>query len=220
MHLFRKKEEKKVADNYAKQIEEVLKASHLLPDAKNYLINLDYESLDNLAKKLMEISNNEKQIKKENERMLYQGLLFPEDRFLFITLSEKIDKVMNKINQSVRAITERKIPLPGINFLRDSGFNEFLDLTIKSVEKLDLAIKELFVGENDVISICNEIENLEGKIDEIKLKILKEIHLLEKDLDVFTILQIEKIVHRIDEISDEAEDSSDIIILVKSLSLP
>ncbi|MFP3317617.1 MAG: DUF47 family protein [Thermoplasmata archaeon] len=220
MHLFRKKEEKKVADNYAKQIEEVLKASHLLPDAKNYLINLDYESLDNLAKKLMEISNNEKQIKKENERMLYQGLLFPEDRFLFITLSEKIDKVMNKINQSVRAITERKIPLPGINFLRDSGFNEFLDLTIKSVEKLDLAIKELFVGENDVISICNEIENLEGKIDEIKLKILKEIHLLEKDLDVFTILQIENIVHRIDEISDEAEDSSDIIILVKSLSLP
>ena len=220
MHLFRKKEEKKVADNYAKQIEEVLKASHLLPDAKNYLINLDYESLDNLAKKLMEISNNEKQIKKENERMLYQGLLFPEDRFLFITLSEKIDKVMNKINQSVRAITERKIPLPGINFLRDSGFNEFLDLTIKSVEKLDLAIKELFAGENDVISICNEIENLEGKIDEIKLKILKEIHLLEKDLDVFTILQIENIVHRIDEISDEAEDSSDIIILVKSLSLP
>ena len=220
MHLFRKKEEKKVADNYAKQIEEVLKASHLLPDAKNYLINLDYESLDNLAKKLMEISNNEKQIKKENERMLYQGLLFPEDRFLFITLSEKIDKVMNKINQSVRAITERKIPLPGINFLRDSGFNEFLDLTIKSVEKLDLAIKELFVGENDVIAICNEIENLEGKIDEIKLKILKEIHLLEKDLDVFTILQIENIVHRIDEISDEAEDSSDIIILVKSLSLP
>ncbi|MFP3255002.1 MAG: DUF47 family protein [Thermoplasmata archaeon] len=220
MHLFRKKEEKKVADNYAKQIEEVLKASHLLPDAKNYLINLDYESLDNLAKKLMEISNNEKQIKKENERMLYQGLLFPEDRFLFITLSEKIDKVMNKINQSVRAITERKIPLPGINFLRDSGLNEFLDLTIKSVEKLDLAIKELFAGENDVISICNEIENLEGKIDEIKLKILKEIHLLEKDLDVFTILQIENIVHRIDEISDEAEDSSDIIILVKSLSLP
>ncbi|MCI4435019.1 MAG: DUF47 family protein [Thermoplasmata archaeon] len=220
MHLFRKKEEKKVADNYAKQIEEVLKASHLLPDAKNYLINLDYESLDNLAKKLMEISNNEKQIKKENERMLYQGLLFPEDRFLFITLSEKIDKVMNKINQSVRAITERKIPLPGINFLRDSGLNEFLDLTIKSVEKLDLAIKELFAGENDVISICNEIENLEGKIDEIKLKILKEIHLREKDLDVFTILQIENIVHRIDEISDEAEDSSDIIILVKSLSLP
>ncbi|HEU12836.1 MAG TPA: DUF47 family protein [Euryarchaeota archaeon] len=220
MRIFRKRNEIRVAENYVRQSKEILNASILLKEARNHLMNLDYESLDNIALKIRDITNNTRTIKKENEKMLYLGLLFPEDRFIFITLSEKLDKVMNKINQSVRAMTERRIPLPGINFLRDSGFDEYIDLTIKSVEKLDSAVRELFLGEGDIISMCNEIEDFENRLDDLKLKILRELHKVEKDLDVFTILQIENIVHRIDEISDEAEDTSDIIILVKSLSLP
>ncbi|MEM3067868.1 MAG: DUF47 family protein, partial [Thermoplasmata archaeon] len=181
---------------------------------------LDYSSLENIERKIKEIVNREKSIKKENEKMLVEGLLFPEDRFLFISLSEKLDKVINKINQSIRAMNERMLPLRGVNFLKDSEFKDYVDMTVKSIDKLNYSIEKLFSNSEDLITICNEVEELENKIDEIKLKILKELHKIEKDLDFFTILQIENIVHRIDEISDEAEDTSDIIILMKSLSLP
>ncbi len=220
MHLFRKKDERRVTENYLDQASHLLNASQILPESYNALINLDYSTLELLEKNVREITFKERSIKKENEKMLYEGLLFPEDRFLFITLSEKLDRVMNKINQSLRAMNERQIPLPGVNFLKESGFRDYIELTVASVRKLQSALENLFDDGSKIMEICNEIEEIENRIDDIKLKILKDLHKIEKDLDVFTIMQIENMVRRIDEISDEAEDTSDIIILVKALTLP
>lgn len=217
MRIFKKKNGSKVMENYVLQTEKVSEGAKLLLDVYDALINLNYDELDSVTKKMESIRNDVSTIAKENELNLYRGILLPTDKYIFITLSEKIERVMEKIIQTVRAISIRPMPLPGVNFLRDASFKEYINNTITATDLLKNATESLFKEDKNTMDICHSIEEYEQKIDEMKIKMLKDLHKMEKELEIFTILQIENIIHRIDEISDSAEDASDIIILIQAL---
>ncbi|MGC8672164.1 MAG: DUF47 domain-containing protein [Thermoplasmata archaeon] len=217
MRIFKKKNDLKILENYVLQTEKVKDGSRFLIEVYDYLLNLNYDKLDEVTKKIENIRSDVIAISKENELNLYKGILFPTDKYIFVTLTESIERVMEKIIQTVRAIYIRPMPLPGVNFLKDINFKNYLEDTIRTTDLLYDATKSLFNDEKNTVDICHSISDLEQKIDDIKLKMLKDLHKMEKELEVFTILQIENIIHRIDEISDSAEDASDIIILMHSL---
>ncbi len=217
MRIFKKKNDLKILENYVLQTEKVKGGSRFLIEVYDDLLNLNYDKLDQVTKKIENIRNDVIALSKENELNLYKGILFPTDKYIFVTLTESIERVMEKIIQTVRAIYIRPMPLPGVNFLRDINFKNYLEYTIHTTDLLYDATKSLFNDEKNTVDICHSIADLEQKIDDIKLKMLKDLHKMEKELEIFTILQIENIIHRIDEISDSAEDASDIIILMHSL---
>ncbi|MGC8565526.1 MAG: DUF47 domain-containing protein [Thermoplasmata archaeon] len=217
MRIFKKKNDLKILENYVLQTEKVKDGSRFLIEVYDDLLNLNYDKLDEVTKKIENIRSDVIAISKENELNLYKGILFPTDKYIFVTLTESIERVMEKIIQTVRAIYIRPMPLPGVNFLKDINFKNYLEDTIRTTDLLYDATKSLFNDEKNTVDICHSISDLEQKIDDIKLKMLKDLHKMEKELEVFTILQIENIIHRIDEISDSAEDASDIIILMHSL---
>jgi len=217
MRIFKKKNDLKILENYVLQTEKVKDGSRFLIEVYDDLLNLNYDKLDEVTKKIENIRSDVIAISKENELNLYKGILFPTDKYIFVTLTESIERVMEKIIQTVRAIYIRPMPLPGVNFLKNINFKNYLEDTIRTTDLLYDATKSLFNDEKNTVDICHSISDLEQKIDDIKLKMLKDLHKMEKELEVFTILQIENIIHRIDEISDSAEDASDIIILMHSL---
>jgi len=217
MRIFKKKNDLKILENYVLQTEKVKDGSRFLIEVYDDLLNLNYDKLDEVTKKIENIRSDVIAISKENELNLYKGIFFPTDKYIFVTLTESIERVMEKIIQTVRAIYIRPMPLPGVNFLKNINFKNYLEDTIRTTDLLYDATKSLFNDEKNTVDICHSISDLEQKIDDIKLKMLKDLHKMEKELEVFTILQIENIIHRIDEISDSAEDASDIIILMHSL---
>ncbi|MGC8700400.1 MAG: DUF47 domain-containing protein [Thermoplasmata archaeon] len=217
MKLFKRKNDQKIFENYLAQAEKVSEASKLLSDIYIALLNLDYKKIDEITQNIEKIRDEVCAIRKENEIIMYKGNLFPTDKYIFITLSEKIERVIEKLIQTVRAITIRPMPLPGVNFLKNVDFKTYVEYIITVTDLLYNAVKNLFNEEKNTIEVCHSVNEYEKKIDDLKIKMLKDLHKMEKDIEIFTILQIENIIHRIDEISDSAEDASDIIILMQAL---
>jgi len=220
MHLSKRKKERDLVENYIRHISIVSDSSKFLNDAYNALMDLNYSKLDELTNEIEKKEKDADDVRRENEKLLYEGVLFPSDRFTFITLSENIDHVMGKILQTLRTFSLRNMPLPGVNFLKDVNFKEYVDVTIETLKLLQEAVTVFFTDSRKAIDLCHKIEEYEHKADVIKIKILKELHRREKELDVYTVLQIENLVHRIDEITDEAEDTSDTIVLILTVGKP
>ncbi len=220
MHLSKRKKERDLVENYIRHISIVSDSSKFLNDAYNALMDLNYSKLDELTNEIEKKEKDADDVRRENEKLLYEGVLFPSDRFTFITLSENIDHVMGKILQTLRTFSLRNMPLPGVNFLKDVNFREYVDVTIETLKLLQEAVTVFFTDSQKAIDLCHKIEEYEHKADVIKIKILKELHRREKELDVYTVLQIENLVHRIDEITDEAEDTSDTIVLILTVGKP
>ena len=220
MHLGKRKKERELVENYIRHISIVSDASKFLNDAYNALMDLNYSKLDELTNEIEKKEKDADDVRRENEKLLYEGVLFPSDRFTFITLSENIDHVMGKILQTLRTFSLRNMPLPGVNFLKDVNFKEYIDVTIETLKLLQEAVTVFFTDSQKAIDLCHKIEEYEHRADLIKLKILKELHRREKELDVYTVLQIENLVHRIDEITDEAENTSDTIVLILTVGKP
>lgn len=216
MRLFRRKNDIRIMDNYVQQNEKIIQAANLLKDVYKYLLELNYTKLEEINLSIEKYRNEVSAISRSIEMDVYKSIILPTDKYVFLLLSEKVEKVMEKIIQTVRAISIRPMPLPGVNFLKDSNFREYVDDTIETINLLGESIKNL-IEEKDVVEICHIIEDKEEKLDQIKLKMLKDLHRMEKDLEIFTIMQIENIIHRIDEISDSAEDASNIILIMHSL---
>ncbi len=220
MHLSKRKKERELVENYIRHVSIVSDSSKFLNDAYNALMDLNYSKLDELTNEIEKKEKDADDVRRENEKLLYEGVLFPSDRFTFITLSENIDHVMGKILQTLRTFSLRNMPLPGVNFLKDVNFREYVDVTIETLKLLQEAVTVFFTDSQKAIDLCHKIEEYEHRADVIKIKILKELHRREKELDVYTILQIENLVHRIDEITDEAEDTSDTIVLILTVGKP
>ncbi len=220
MHLSKRKKERELVENYIRHISIVSDSSNFLTDAYNALMDLNYSKLDELTNEIEKKEKDADDVRRENEKLLYEGVLFPSDRFTFITLSENIDHVMGKILQTLRTFSLRNMPLPGVNFLKDVNFKEYVDVTIETLKLLQEAVTVFFTDSQKAIDLCHKIEEYEHRADVIKLKILKELHRREKELDVYTVLQIENLVHRIDEITDEAENTSDTIVLILTVAKP
>ncbi len=216
--MFKSKREKQAIENYKKHTTIALECMDLFSKEVDALLNSDWETIEKIEGIIYEKEREGDELRRKNELLFSEGLLFPEDRAIFINLSEQIDKVIDKIQQVSRIISLRKPSQDAIEFLMNSKLKEYLDVTRKSVETLSESALELLKGDmHSAVEKAHEVEKYESRADDLKLEILRKLYTQEKKIDdILSILQIEKLILWIDAISDKAEDASDVIILISA----
>ncbi len=216
--MFKSKKEKEAIGIYEKHSNIALECMDLFAKQVDALLNEDWDKIEKIEGIIYEKEKEGDALRRKNEYLFSEGLLFPSDRAIFINLSEQIDKVIDKIQQVSRIIALRKPSKQAIEFLKNSGIKEYIEVTKKSVETLNSSALELLKGDiHKAVEKAHEVEKYESKADDMKLEILRKLYTQEKKIeDILSILQIEKIVLWIDAISDKAEDASDVIILISA----
>jgi len=216
--MFKSKREKEAIGIYEKHSTIALECMDLFIKQVEALLNSDWEKIEKIEGIIYEKEKEGDVLRRKNEYLFSEGLLFPSDRAIFINLSEQIDKVIDKIQQVSRIIALRKPSEDAIEFLKNSRIMEYLKITKKSVETLNESAMELLKGDiHKAVERAHEVEKYESMADDLKLEILRKLYTQEKKIDdVLSILQIEKIILWIDAISDKAEDASDVIILISA----
>lgn len=218
--MFKTKKEKEVIENYKKHLSIARECMDLFSRQIFELFRGDWEKINALEKEIYEKERLGDELRRKNEYLFSEGLLFPADRMLFLNLSEEIDKVIDKIQQVSRILTLRKPSEEAINFLRDSSIHEYLKITKKSVETLYESAIHLLENREMALKKAHEVERYESKADELKLELLKKLYSEERNIDVLSLLQLEKLILWIDAISDKAEDASDVIVLITAKMKP
>ncbi|NPA75852.1 MAG: DUF47 family protein [Euryarchaeota archaeon] len=220
--MFKSKKEKEAIENYKKHSAIALECMDLFIKQVEALLDSNWDEIERIERVIYEKERDGDALRRKNEYLFSEGLLFPADRAIFINLSEQIDKVIDKIQQVSRIIALRKPSQDAITFLKECRIMEYLDVTKKSVEILNSSAMELLKGDiHHAVEKAHEVEQYESKADDLKLEILKKLYTQEGKIDdILSILQIEKMVLWIDAISDKAEDASDVIILISAKVAP
>lgn len=212
--MFKGKKERVVIENYQKHIDKAIEAIELLSSQIKKIVEGNYEEATKLHLKICEIESEADSIRRENEYLLAQGILFPSERTFFITLSEKIDAVIDKTKQASRRLMIRKIDEGGIEFLKKSKMMDYIYTTEMAVKKLYEAAKKLFEEPMRALELAHEVEKYENNADDIKLELLRNLYLMENTMHPLTVVQLDQVIRRIDDISDYAEEASDVIVLI------
>ncbi len=220
--MFKSKKEKEAIANYKKHSAIALECMDLFTRQVEALLDSNWEEIERIERVIYEKERDGDALRRKNEFLFSEGLLFPADRAIFINLSEQIDKVIDKIQQVSRIIALRKPSEAAISFLKECGIREYLEVTKRSVEILNESAMELLNGDiRRAVEKAHEVEQYESRADDLKLEILKKLYTQEGKIeDILSILQIEKMVLWIDAISDKAEDASDVIILISAKVAP
>ncbi len=220
--MFQTKREKEVVANYKKHAEIALKCMDLFIHQVDSLLHSNWDEMAKIEKEIYVKEREGDGLRRRNEYLFSEGLLFPSDRETFINLSEEIDKVIDKIQQVSRIVTLRKPSKDAVEFLKNSDIMKYLEVTKKSIEILYKSAMELLDGNpHRAVELAHEVEKYESMADELKLEILRKLYGNEKSIeDILSILQVEKMIIWIDAISDKAEDASDVIILITAKILP
>ncbi len=220
--MFQTKREREVVSNYKKHAEIALQSMDLFTKQVAALLQFKWDEIAKLEKEIYKKEREGDELRRRNEYLFSEGILFPTDRETFIRLSEEIDKVIDKIQQVSRIVTLRRPSIKAIEFLKNSDVMKYLDVTKKSIVVLYKSAMELLDGDpHKAVKLAHDVEKYESMADELKLSILRRLYGEEKNIsDILSILQIEKMILWIDAISDKAEDASDIIILITAKILP
>lgn len=136
----------------------------------------------------------------------YKGLFLPDMREVIHSLSESIDKIINKC-ESVSKIIDYQQPNVPEN-IKDKILSQ-LECAVNASKSFYKSVEELFNDIDKVNAYILEVEKYEHDEDMIEEVLLKEIFSL--DLQLAEKMQLKELVINIGDIVDRTEDASDIL---------
>jgi uncharacterized protein len=144
------------------------------------------------------------------ETELFEKALMPESRGDILRVLETMDKVVNRIESTIRQIVIERIELEP--WMRND-LSRMTACTIDACQALHQAGSCLLRGEDPPIrALTNQVEDIESRCDHMEEDLMGRI--FASDLDLARKLQLKDFVRRIGTISDIAESAADTVHIV------
>jgi len=144
------------------------------------------------------------------ERDLYANALLPEARGDILRVLEALDKVVNRLESTIRQLVIERIQLEP--WMR-SGLQRHANCSIEACRVLHEAANHLLAGNDGPIpALIRRVDELETRCDHMEEDLLGRI--FASELDLARKLQAKDLVRRIGTISDLAETAADTMHIV------
>ncbi len=154
---------------------------------------------------------------------LSKGAFLPAFRGDLARLAEQVDNVADAAEGVTRTVLLREKLLNTLvkaekrerkaKVIRE-GLIKIAGLATQTVEALKSSIDSLASNIDAATARANEADKLEHASDIMEQSLLADVFAYEKLLDPVSVLQLNNIIHGIGDISDRAEDASDVISIV------
>ena len=144
---------------------------------------------------------------------IFREAWLPEFREAIMRLIEDIDNVADTAKDVARILTHRKFN-PGIIRRLEPEFEAYMKLAVRAADLIVESIKMLPESMELALRTARKIEEIEMKVDEVKMLLLSKLYELENETGILTLLQIKDVILFIDTLVDKAEDFSDTMELV------
>lgn len=174
-----------------------------------YVQEGDIEKAHQMAFETHKAEGQADDVRRRVETQLLAGALMPTSRRDILQLVEQVDRLANAAENALDHLLIQRIEIPDVMrpaILEITAKTELISSHVKS------AISNLFKEMEAALEHTAQIEHIEGEIDHIERKALKQ--LFEQDLDLAHKLQVNGFVRSVVELSDRAEDLSDHIELM------
>lgn len=183
----------------------------------------DMVKAEALGRKLSEIETDADKNRRKFTNALHGGAFLPAFRGDLARLAERLDDVADAAEEAMRVILLREKLFTALakaekkrrsaKVIRE-GLIKMVGLATKTTEALKGSV-EMMISDIDAANEkANEVEELEHESDIIEQGLINDLYEHEKLLDPISVMQLKEIISRIGDISDRAEDASDMISII------
>lgn len=209
------KREEEVFSFINKQLNLTIEIVNHLGVSLNYLKMLDFEAFKRNYSEIDYLEKKADDIHRKIVEEICKGAFFGGIREDLLNLLEKVDNIADSAKDSVKFLILRRPEDEIINCVFEN--NEmigFFSNCFMAVKKLEELIKGLAKGKKSVFELISNIEQYEEKADELKERILSRLFDKAADFNLLSLIQFKDFINTADNIADNAEDASDIVLIL------
>ena len=181
------------------------------------------EKAEALGRELSNLETKADKGRREFLRILHEGAFLPAFRGDLARLADRLDRVADtaqgamrtmllreKIVKVLRAAEKRSSKVKGFS----ARFLKMAELTTKTVDTLEGAVEMLAANIDTALKRVQEVNELEHEVDMVQQDLLNDLYECEIYFDPLSVVQLADILQRFENISDRAEDASDLIEII------
>jgi predicted phosphate transport protein (TIGR00153 family) len=199
-------------------LEKVVRNLDVSIDAARHLLKLvtslqkyDYDDVNSEYVIIAAMEEKGDELHRTLIREIATGSFFGGIREDFLNLLEKIDNIADAAKDAGKIFHERRVPKETVDYLFKEDVVSFIATCVKTTELLRESILALEKDKSDVLSLVERVELSEEEADSIRYGILDNLLKNEIGGDVLDIIMIKDFLNTADDVSDNAEDGSDIL---------
>ena len=183
----------------------------------------DIAKTEALGRKISDLETNADKSRRKFTCALQKGAFLPAFRGDLARLAERLDDVADAAEETMRVILLREKLFTALakaekkrksaKIIRE-GLIKMAGLATKTVEALRSAVGMTMSNVDAANEKADEVEKLEHESDIIEQGLINDLYEHEKLFDPISVMQLKEIIDRIGNISDRAEDASDVITII------
>lgn len=202
------KKEDRVRDGVLDHLGVVREAVGVLDDATRAYLDDDPGFAD-LTERVDDLESEADTIRRDTERVLFEGAFLPTHREDYFLLLERLDEVADKAEDAAKLLAMTRPEIP--DGLRDD-LRDILERTVGMADRLDATVQALFEDVGRIESLVGELKTYEEEIDRAEFAIVED--LFAADLDTADKILAKDLVELLARISDMIEDVGDHIAIL------
>lgn len=201
--------EQRTLDQILEMVDLVVTINERLLDVVKFYCADAAEAMDKAAGELDQLESKADAMKRDILAGLASGGFFPISRADLFRLVVGLDRIANFATGAADRIVMRRFDLPAeVNHLLE----EMAETDLRAVRKLRDAILTMRPNMKEAEEMAEEVDRIEGEVDDIYVKIYGI--LFEMDTDFKTFHQLKAIIERLEEVADRAADCAETIRLI------
>lgn len=200
-----KEKEEAILELTRKNIDKACDVVSLLKDVVKAFSDCNLDKVNEIATKMKQLEEESDEITKKIALELTTGIILPVDRQDLLALAHDLDDIADWAEECARIIKES--PFCVISEKLKPDLQNLTDATVQTVNKLREALFTMRSSMKKAIELTYEVNKLEEKVDDLELKLRKD--LLQSESDIKVILTVKDLVAAIENVADAAEDTSD-----------
>ena len=214
---FKSRNEESAINKTLVHMQKVLECVVEYEKAVSYLI--DERNTDLALKVFFRVDELEHQadgIRRNILNMISKSEITPTIRGNLISLTQRIDDIANATNTGARIF----IYMNHTDFLKldeeiHKKFLEMARITVTTIKKVNIMVNKLLTAnEEEIHPIGEEINTLEHKCDELHHSINRILVSNNPNINPFSAIEIHNCISSLEEVTDNAEEVADYIIML------
>jgi len=144
-----------------------------------------------------------------------QGAFFGGVREDMLNLLEKIDNIADSAKDAARLLgQEEQLDQFSRSILGSEDMQKFLANLVGAVSALEELISALKLGRKETLSRIHKVEEAEEAADQNKVDLLRALFASDQKPDPVTVIQMRDFLSGSDDVADNAEDASDVVLVL------
>jgi hypothetical protein len=154
-------------------------------------------------------------IHRELSLKIAEGAFFGGIREDFLDLLESMDNIADSAKDAVRFLSsDTALTGEGRAIFQSDNMRRFVTNLRSSVDALETLTAALGHGKKEILSKVHSVEEFEEEADSDKDALLKELFDKANSMNPVTVIQLRDFIFVADNIADNAEDASDVILVL------